>query len=455
MKKAIGAILLVLILVAAAPLLTGGMAKQRLQSELALVDQLPGYFAQIETYRRGWFGATAKIRLGVDQESLANLPQRLPLQQQQILQKILADGVVLDVAIVHGPLFVKGGFGVGWMRTSGQLNLDDWPGAKKRLEITEVDALLSYRTTTNLFGDTAFHASSPAFDVQARNSQNTRFNFAGMQLDGSYKTGSGAVSLRFTSPGFSFVRTYENSQLQREPDISIDDIGIDLRAQQDGDQTVKINTVYTVGKILAEGNTLDDIRLAFAIERLGIDALKHYCAWYKGLSYNPNESSEETQQAFTELANRFLQHSPSLTISDLRFRYNGEPFKADLRADIDGEGLEARRGLNATDVLMRLELNATAQASEKLAREIGRQYLVKLWMKSRLAQSVSERDIKQMAARQVGTLLEFQVQKGKLLRTKTGYQATLVLEDGELTLNGKPIQIEVGSQKLEVGTDKG
>ncbi len=484
MKKKLAAVFVILVVVAAVPLITGSIAKQALVDQLSRINQLPGYVAVLDEYRQGWLEASAAIRVGIEKNVLPEAAQKLPSFYRKQLNKLTGE-FRLQVNIAHGPVFFAEGFEPGLMRTRGTVNREGMPNSKKGREDQRIKSLLFYETVTSLSGNTVFKAGSPAIEFSDEAPAQTRIRFGGMSLEGTYTASKNAIAARFEMPEWSMkgpvasvvcermvaqgdvvvvspvvqlgdiemqwggIRVYQHREPDATPDSQIGDVKLLLRSRKDSDDTVKMHIDGSVGAVVATDKKIDNLHLKADFERIGINALGDYYKQYRNAMHRVDsakhriDSTDNTgsgaQPLLVKPGNAFLRYSPALTISDFRFRYNGNALNVTGRANFDGEGLDESGDMSdSTTFLQRLAVNAKADISEGLAREISKQYLSRQWMKTRMAKSVSRRAIQKMAARQVGTFLEIQTQKGRLVRTDSGYQAVLSTNKGELLLNGKP-----------------
>lgn len=118
MKKIIlGIIFLFLIVIFVGSFLAGPMTKWTLESQIAEINKMPGYQAELVEYNTGWRKADGKIRIGFDWIFFYTALSADLTPEQKARLENLSIQLVLDMQVVHGPILSNGltnnGLGIG------------------------------------------------------------------------------------------------------------------------------------------------------------------------------------------------------------------------------------------------------------------------------------------------------------------------------------------------------
>ena len=486
MKKIIlGIIFLFLIVIFAGSFLTGPMTKWTLESQIAEINKMPGYQAELVEYNSGWRKADGKIRIGIDWDFYTALSAKDLTPEQKVNLAEMPDHLLLDMRIAHGPILANKltnnwpGIGLSFIQFTPDVS--DKPSLKLFQEKAKVDTLFTYQTLIGLFGNSSFSLDSPQLKFVDEPSV-SHFSFGGTQIEGSYHLGSKEVTfegaflpLKLVSEEASFeisvmelsadlvmlnqmaslgdmefkiAKMSGVSQDQQTSDISefsMADLLIRYEGEKDSEETVKMAVQYAIGDMVVGDQGLSDMNFQMAFERLGLSTLEKYYEFMINLVQNTSDEAVLQQQqlaAMSELGAEFLEHSPAVDIPDISFVMDDGKFSANARVDFDGKSMDISPDdlANPLALMDRLKVNSGVNVDQNMLDTLGIKMLSDQ-IKTQLAaqdQQMPEHDINELAENQLQTLIGQQVQQGMIMSTADGYRASFSMDKGAMKLNGKP-----------------
>ncbi|MGS2723868.1 DUF945 family protein [Porticoccus sp. GXU_MW_L64] len=427
-------LLLVVVAVLGGPILTANIAKDGLQQQVAQLNDIPGYSAELVNYDKGWFSATTQLRIGIDETMYAGTPGTSGIGDLSLL---------FDMNIVHGPLLLGDETGVGLVSSTGTLNEDNMPAVSEFREKAGLDTLVTYHQVTDLLGVSHYTSEVPAFEASDANG---RIAFGGMNITGDFDlkantmTGNGTIgqleisgqgstvvlepmhmnfdmeilnwmvqlgSQEFVIPG---MKVYQGSSDDGEPMASFSNARLVSNADSDGEGSMGMTMTVAMETLNAQGVQLQDFNLDMAFEKISLKAIEQFGQLYKDAMANaadPQLMQLQLASGSTAVMPVFLENSPVFAIPDLSFKLNGEPLTANARIAVDAEGLDTTTVmLNPQPLLQKLAANLNLEISDALMQ-------------------------------QFGAMLGPQV--AMMQKTETGYQIKFDMKDGAATLNGQPL----------------
>ncbi|UTW45347.1 YdgA family protein [bacterium SCSIO 12696] len=435
MKKVLTiVVILVVIAVLGGPFFTAKLARQGLEQQVALINEMPGYQAELVNYQKGWFSATTQMHVGIDETALANNPG---------MEEVGDLGFLMDIDIVHGPLLLRDTTGVGLVAATGTLNEDNTPALTEFRELAGLDTLMTYEQVTNLLGVSSYVVAVPAFDVADDNSE---FVFGGFEVAGDYDlksrmlTGQGALAetrvvsanstMVFDAMTFDYdlelvnwalqlgeqnmtmpgVRVYPGKDTSSEPIMLLQNLVIVSDADYDSDETVTVKMNVALDKVNAQGMQLEGFNFDFLIERFSVKAIDQFMEMYQNAMASmadPELAQMQMAMGGMALAPEILQQSPVFAIPDLSLKLNGEPLTANARIEVHADGLDmATVTANPQPLLQKLVAGLNLEVSDGLMQQFG---------------------------------AFLGGQQAMMEKTETGYRVQFSMKDGAATLNGQPL----------------
>lgn len=473
MKKVIGTIGGVLAVgVLAGPLVTAGIAKQNIEHDIAKINEIPGYKAELIEYEKGWLSSSAVLTLGIDTEMMFGPAMADMSEEEQKIFESMPNIARFELTMGHGPVILADGGKLGLASINGTLDLSHSDKAVELQEKLGIDSFMTYSSLINYFGSASYTANSPKFTFSPE--EGTTISFGGIDMSGNYnrssekgemigqigevlveaKDGTLKVEPMIMSGNMQYISpmiqlgsgdfkvpsvTFHKSDASGEPVFSMKDLGVHYSMDKDSEKTVKMNLEYSIDQVRVEGEQVDHARIGMAFERMSIDGLeKYYDSFVDLMKKQPDFSQQQAEMAMIgqELANYFLPHSPVIAITDLSFEYAGEKLSSNARVEFDGSNMTPPINLNnPMMMLVNLIVDAEANISEGLAMEIASRVMAEQMSGNPQAQGMSPEEIQQMAEAQAGMML----QMGFLEKTEDGYRAVFSMKEGAMTLNGEQL----------------
>ncbi|GGI88868.1 YdgA family protein [Legionella impletisoli] len=181
MKKLVGLIIILVVLVLGGYYGTGLMTERTLKRDITLVNQANGLNVTINRYDRGWFTSKADLLWKV------HVPERVVKNQdgQPTLQPAQDYTLDMPLSIYHGPvIFAEDGvhFGLGYAKT--ELNLPDQFKQKFADAFTtdSTSPKLNVSVLVNYLNRSRFRVQLPQFTLIAKEG-NGQFKWHGMTSD--------------------------------------------------------------------------------------------------------------------------------------------------------------------------------------------------------------------------------------------------------------------------------
>ena len=435
MKKLLVVILLlVVVAVLGGPLLTAKVAKDELELQVAQLNEVPGYKAELIDYQKGWFTATTQLRIGMDEAMFAGTPGASEIGDLSLL---------FDMDIAHGPLLLGDEIGVGLISSKGTLNETDTPAITEFREKAGLDTLMSYRQVTSLLGVSHYTSTVPAFELSDTQG---RVSFGGLDIFGDYDLKSQTVSghgtvgkVEISGQGATVVvepmvmdfdieilnwmvqlgsqnlvmpgmKVYQGDSAAGEPIMSMSNAKLVSNADTDGEGTMGVTVTMAMESMNGQGMELQDFNLDIAFERISLKAVEQFMEMYNSAMGNmadPQLAQMQIAMGGAALLPEILQQSPVFAIPDLSFKMNGEPLNADARVEVKAEGADMSAVMvDQSLLLQKLVANMNLLVSEGLMQQFGPM---------------------------LGP------QAAMLEKTPEGYQLKFSMKDGAATLNGQPL----------------
>lgn len=480
MKKIIlGTVFLFLIVILVGSFVAGPVTKSMLESQIAEINKMPGYRAELTEYNTGWRKADGKVEIGFDWDFYTRLSAKDLTPEQEARLAEVPSHLVLDLQVAHGPILTNDGLGLGLSFIQLTPNVSDNARLKSFQERAKVNELFTYQMVIGLLGGSSFSLDSPPLQITDETT-GTHFSYGGSHFEGSYNARSKALIAEGALQPFTFAlegSSFEMAATELNADLvllnqavslgemevkiatfsgvnrdqggsatklSMTDLLMRYDSEQDSDETIKMAVQYGIGKMVVGDQRLSDMNFQVAFEHLGIEALQQYYDQLMNLYENAEDVSAVQQQlaAMSELGSAFLKHSPVVNIPDVSFVMNDGKFSANTRVDFDGQGTDITPADLANPLMLMARLKVVG------ALNVDRQMLDTLGVKmladqitAQLAsqdQQMSEDEINELAQTQLQGMLAQQVQQGILIGTADGYRAAFSMDKGAMKLNGKP-----------------
>lgn len=479
MKKIIlGAVFLFLIVILVGSFVTGPVTKSMLESQIAEINKMPGYRAELVEYNTGWRKADGKVEVGFDWNFYSGLSGNDLTPEEKARLAAMPSHLALDLQVAHGPILTNAGLGLGLSFIRLTPNVSDNARLRSFQERAKVNALFTYQMIIGLLGGSSFSLDSPPLQITDE-SAGSRFSYGGTHFEGSYNVRSKALIAEGGLQPLTFVLedgSFEMSATELKADLvmlnqaaslgdmeikiatftgvspeqggvselSMADLLIRYEGEKDSNETVKMAVQYGIGEMAVGDQRLANMNFQIVFERLGIDALQKYYDELVKLYENAEDASDLQQrlETMSELGSAFLKYSPAVSIPDVSFVINGGKFSANTRVDFDGQGADITPTDLANPLVLMARLNVVGalNVDQQMLDDLGVKMLADE-IRTQLAsedQQMSEGEINELAKNQLQGMLAQQVQAGILIGTADGYRATFSMDKGAMKLNGEP-----------------
>ncbi len=435
------------------PPVFGRLAQQAVEARVASLDANDALDAKLDAYERGWFRSRARVTIGPD-GARAGRDSATPLAPKPV-------HVVVDLE--HGPVSLEHGFFFGFVQIE----------ARPAAEAGAPPAYpFHFEARTGLGGALRFAADLPALD---RRTPTTRLSFSGSRVVGSLDRGNlaahghaatleieqaeGRVALRNVELTANGTMTHDGTTIDKaelEAEKAafaaadgariLDATGLVVNGAGNVDAKRRLDGTL---EVTADGmRTGKDARIADAllhgrIRGLDLDALHAYSEAAQRVAAGA-VAPDAAVDALEPSLHALLAAGPSITIERLSFDLDGEPLEAHAQASIDPAALPRQGAIDllAADFWSRvLAARADVTAAKALVR---RATATVLERRLRASGSPREAQIAPIAKAQADVLVSVLALRGYLENVGNRYKATLRLENGRLTVNGKRVTLPGG-----------
>ena len=179
MKKIIlGTVFLFLIVILVGSFITGPVTKSMLESQVAEINKMPGYRAELTEYNTGWRKADGKVEIGFDWDFYTSLSTNDLTPEQKAKLTEVPSYLVLDLQVVHGPILTNEGLGFGLSFIQLTPNVLGNARLKSFQERAKVNELFTYQMVIGLLGGSSFSLASPPLQI-ADESTGSLFSYGG------------------------------------------------------------------------------------------------------------------------------------------------------------------------------------------------------------------------------------------------------------------------------------
>ncbi|HEY7671694.1 MAG TPA: YdgA family protein [Gammaproteobacteria bacterium] len=469
MKKAVIALVAILVVLLALPLLTGMMTQSRIEERVAALNSNPFVVVEVASYDRGWLGAAAQIELGINPQYFAQMAGGVPAGAAFLEQRL-----PVQLEIKHGPVIVDGGVQIALSTVVATFDPAS-PVAVLARDQLGMPYVFQLRGHAPITGGFVFEADIPPVDYGDGTND---FTFSGLRVDGTLRgdhvTSRGNIdSFDFTSAGatavveqirfdmdseyhvgsfgvgkgeFNIARVVVTSPFAGpDPLFTAQGLRVGGESALEDDGTMRIGANYSVESVTAgTGFRLADAELGIAVADLDAEAMKDYFATIQlVMGQEPAAAPDELLAALVPVLERLLEGGPNLAVDPIRFAMNGEPFSAKFLIEVDPAALPPAPMRNYQDPSLWLAaaiVTAEAEVSKVLAHDLAQQAM-RMQLAGSGDPSLTDDDINAQAEAQVGLMLVQLTGMGMLRDTGDRYTTNARFAQGTLTVNGTPVPL--------------
>ncbi len=471
MKKLILSLLFIALLaVFVGSFVTGPVTRSVIEEQVARINEIPGYRAELVSYDSGWRNASGKILVGLDLGMFAAAYGTELTEEQAAEIDSLPAELLFDLQVAHGPIRFEHGLIFGLSAIEIQPDVSALQALQSFQQQVGIDALFTLTYKIGLLGNTRYRADFPAWEAT---NGGEMAKFGGGMIEGVYQSLSSTLVMDGLIQPLSIISDdveltmaatevvadleilnaavqlgdmaikmegFSGSIVNAEP-FSLENLLIEYSGERDGDETVKTTERYSIDKVSFNEHQLSDLNFTVVLEQASIDAMGEFYqlimdSW-GGAEADAGLQAEQ-MASLAELGREFLQHSPVIDITDMSFSSNLGRFSSHARVAFDGSGdVDLNNPMALIQhVSVLSEMQADARLLENFAEgmlknEIRDQALV-------YGEEMSEDEIDEIVTDQVQAFVNQQVEQGLLVRTVNGYKASFIMDKGSMELNGQP-----------------
>jgi uncharacterized protein YdgA (DUF945 family) len=485
MNKPVAAVVVVTaVAVVGIPPVIGAFTEQRIMAQAERIEAMSDntYNFEVLEYEGGWFGSSARVQANLGPEYVEQIVEVIK-QDDDIasavtaimVQSFLSQSMPLEIEIGHGPVMFNDGLRFGVL--SAVMRMDsETEGLAELLESLDIPYLFEIHAVTGVTGASSFTADVPPIEIENETSE---ISFSGLDVEGGYDFRSQRIDsvgtvefLRANSPGIGTAAvedifltadvmgysptlwlgkivtdigslTVNGDGFQEPVNLEMTEAGVSFdTALDDSGELVRVEGSYYVESLTGpDGLDLADARFDMRMLDFSREALEEYYA-YSQLVANSPQTAPPLIPGIQDMLYLTFSTSPTIQIGPATFLWQGEPFDADLRIDIDGSVLPARDQFSMLDIrtmTSAITVTGFTDMSPEIAETLAAESM-KYQLRSGAEQAgnrIPEDDLNQMAdAQAIGMLLGL-VAEGILVESDTGYRSDLLFDDGQLTVNGQ------------------
>ncbi|ASQ44915.1 YdgA family protein [Legionella clemsonensis] len=490
MKKFIGLVVILAVLVLGSYYGMGYLTEQKVKESLNFVNRSNGLAAKIVEYDRGWFTSKAKFdwRVHVPEQTIQSngQTQAIPAKDYKIL---------MPLTIYHGPvIFSKQGvkFGLGYAHTHLTMPAE---------YVEQFNSLFTNQSTqpnvvinffVNYLGNSSIDMSVPAFKLFAKDG-NATFEWMGMSTSTNVSSDLDRVGGNITIEGLTFRKDQVNTKMSAvtseynlhrtdrglflgdaslsfpsfivmDSDKKLFELGqFDIHSDsgiEDGLFSSHVKT--SVEKIVANGKTYGPGNLEVAIRNLDADALAKLNQQAQQVQQGTETERQRAMLAMLPELPKLFSKGAEFEITEMNFVMPqgtvegnlmvslpkgemGNPFE--LIQKIQGNGKLKMPTIVVKELVtesIKQKMMAPQQNNQQNDQQNVAQQIQPQSNPDATAQAAANStDVSQQAVALADKQLATLVQNGVLAQQGTDYVIEVSLNQGQLMINGKPYRPEM------------
>ncbi len=478
MKKLTIIVIIFALLLLLTPPLLGALAQSELEEALVQANKQTNSQAELllENYDKGWFSSSGEIRLQFSDSYLESIAQTSDIDEtgQAVLQT-LGKGFSQSIAVQHGPILWGPRFDLGLGEAVTTIDAESHPELANLLTQTGQPYLLQSTVTMGLGGTGDLAVDAPPF--QYTQNEN-RWIFAGMQAQGTLALDDMHVIVQGQLHGFSYAGSEGEAVLEQttfsanmaypetapyglgHAQVAIDrfvalspaQAAIDLEqakfafnSTQGSNNTANINASYEIGRLRGADFLLADLQANIKLTNLDTDALQQMQQLNLEIAAQPENIDPLVAQIHAPLYD-VLAAGVGVELNPLQFSLDNRTFKANISLLSKPASLPSKDDFKLDPALLLQDL-FLIQAELTLDKTLATELAIPQVKQQLLAgipadMNVDEQQLDQMAQAQAPLMLSMLVAQGMLRDEGANYSVAAQYEQGTVTINGNPIQLD-------------
>ena len=455
------------------PTLIGSVVNEKMVELVGTLNESPAYEATIVRSQSSWFSTVATVKVGLNPAVFSDLstnPEAVKLFED------LSGNV--NITAQHGPLLALNGFDMGLLALKAEV---DEAALREYLTYSADERLYSLMVNVGLLGSVSFSDEVPAFTMfedTSGDAMSKPLSFSGWAGTGSMSAShldyrghmdslttlqdgsSGSFQMRSVSlemnmddswvsmmEGAFYDSTFElvigsmavGSPMTPSANVRVENIVMNAVTEKSEDgQLMDMALNYGIETIASEDFNATDLSLKTEFNNLE----ESFFTAFQDASVNPLEMEQMAEVLKSSLLPQ-LQASPEFNITEMSGSVGNGSFSGKMLmkiTDVDSmpDVLE-----DSEFWVSKADVDSAITLDKAMALWVGEKMLVsQLQGDQQMAGQMTDKEIKDLAMQQAGTMLETFAQQGMVIVNADGdYAMMLTLKDSQATLNGRPLPL--------------
>jgi uncharacterized protein YdgA (DUF945 family) len=462
---AVGIALLLIV----SPYAIGSFTESGLRDQIAIYDQNPSISASVESYERNWFDATARLRFGISDSFL----QQLPIADPSLSAAAMLQGMEIPIVVevTHGPVLTDGGFGIGTAGIRAYIDPAS-PMVMIAQNFLGLPYIFEFRGRAGFGTGFRFEGEIPA----AENAfEDLSYSFSGLNYSGRIHNGdtqleAGTENLSIQSPFFSAILeslefeydydyrpdrialadgefsianvTATNPLLGANPMFAANDLLMTFSSDEnDAGTHIDASVVYGAGSIsIADLFAVSDAAIGISASHLDATALLQLQSFAANM---PLDVSDEDMLALmTPILDQIVAGDPVISLDPVRFSMAEGDFDGRAILAINSSALPSGSFMEIIDPIYSMQA-ISAELEMSVSKTLAA-HLAGMAMGQTIG-AVAGPGAAPMTPEQTAAMAEVQfavlVAQGLLVDEGDRYSTSIEFSGGTATANGQPIPL--------------
>lgn len=454
------------------PKIIGSGVNEKIDDFVGALNKTPGYEATIVSSQSSWFSTVATVKIGLDPS--ASWYVTASPEAAEFFEDF---SITTYVTAQHGPLLTLNGLGLGLLALKAQV---DEATLRDYLAYSEDERLYSLLINIGLLGSASYTDEVQAFNVVdgSDTADSKPLSFSGwsgggtmsashldyrgqmdsltMPQDGNsalFQIQSVSLAMNvddswanmiagaFYDSSFEFVigSIIVGSPMKSGTKVRVENIIMDgVSEKSDDGELMDMAINYGIETIASEGFNAKDLVLNTEFNNLE----KSFFTAFQDASVDPSEIEQMTEVLKSSLLPQ-LQASPEFNITEMSGSVGNGSFSGKMLMKITGVDSLPAVPEDPGFWLSKAGVDSAITVDKAMALWVAEKMLIsQLQGDAQTADQMTNKETKDLAVQQAGTMIETFSQQGMVIVNDEGnYTMTFTLTDGQATLNGNPMPL--------------
>ena len=454
------------------PKIIGSGVNEKIDDFVGALNKTPGYEATIVSSQSSWFSTVATVKIGLDPALFGDLTA-----SPEAAEFFEDFSINAHVTAQHGPLLTLNGLGLGLLALKAEV---DEATLRDYLAYSEDERLYSLLINIGLLGSASYTDEVQAFSVVdgSDTADSKPLSFSGwsgggtmsashldyrgqmdsltMPQDGNsalFQIQSVSLAMNvddswanmiagaFYDSSFEFVigSIIVGSPMKSGTKVRVENIVMDgVSEKSDDGELMDMAINYGIETIASEGFNAKDLVLNTEFNNLE----KTFFTAFQEASVDPSEIDQMTEVLKSSLLLQ-LQASPEFNITEMSGGVGNGSFSGKMLMKITGVDSLPAVPEDLEFWLSKADVDSAITVDKAMALWVAEKMLIsQLQGDAQTADQMTNKETKDLAVQQAGTMIETFSQQGMVIVNDEGnYTMTFTLTDGQATLNGNPMPL--------------